>query len=230
MPITTAPSVGLITINKETQRENKIISYIRNCRYDYSDTITCDYESGKECGVLYLSMIYHKKNPDYIETRYNDLSGYKLKVLLVCVDIEDVDRNLYDINSICQRHEWTLILSYSFQEASEYLENLTRSLSHNERTVMRSYSEYKKLQQVSTGENSVMLERFNMAKNLLTSIRTINSTNALDLLRNFGSIKEISKAGINDIALLRGLGMVKAKHVVHFFNQPFLKRYGRIKQ
>ena len=40
----------------------------------------CDFECSKNCGILYLSLKYHKLHAGYIETRLNDLNGYQIKV------------------------------------------------------------------------------------------------------------------------------------------------------
>lgn len=53
---------------------------MRNVPYEWSIDIRPDFECTRNCGVLYLSLKYHKSHPGYIETRFDDGKKYLLKV------------------------------------------------------------------------------------------------------------------------------------------------------
>lgn len=110
-------------INKKRQDGNPVLKYIRNVVYEWDSEIKCDFECSKNCGILYLSLKYHKLHAGYIETRLNDLNGYQIKVLLVHSNVEDPSFLLRDLNMLCYRTCICLVLCYSVEEAAEYIEH-----------------------------------------------------------------------------------------------------------
>lgn len=59
--------------------------------------------------------------------------------------------------------------------------------------------------------------------NALTSIRSVNRTDAATLLSSFGSVRNIVRASKESIALCPGIGMQKAARLQLVLKQPFLK-------
>lgn len=161
---------------------------------------------------------------------------YTFQILLFLLNLPDGDKSLHDVNSICQRRGWSLIICYSFQEAAEYLENLAKASQHNEQTIMKQYQDYKKnVQTLKKKQCNVVEEEDSnkeickIALNFLTSIRSINTSDAMSLLDNFGSIRKISDATEEELCAVSGLGRIKARNIVNFFKQSFLKQYGKIR-
>lgn len=70
------------------QRGNPILKSITNIPWEFDNTIVPDYVVGVTACILYLSLRYHRLNPDYIHARLKELGKrYELRILLVQVDV-----------------------------------------------------------------------------------------------------------------------------------------------
>ncbi|CAJ0578240.1 unnamed protein product, partial [Mesorhabditis spiculigera] len=175
-----------ITVNRQRQEGNPVLKYVRNVRFEWGD-IPVDFEVGRDCGVLYLALTYHRKQPHYIHSRIDPHTKHML----------------WELNRLCATSQWTLILCYSVEEAAEYLENL--KLSEN-----RDPSYQSKKGPVPKDERERLL---NAAIGVLTGARSVTKTDAKHLLATFGSLSEIAKATEEQLALCPGLGPIRAKNL-----------------
>lgn len=57
----------------------------------------------------------------------------------------------------------------------------------------------------------------------LTSIKSVNRTDAITLLSNFRSLQNICEASEEDLSLCPGIGPQKAKRIYSILHQSFLK-------
>ncbi|KAF7632890.1 hypothetical protein Mgra_00007749 [Meloidogyne graminicola] len=130
-------------INRKRQEGNPLIKYIRNVVFEWDSEIKCDFECSRNCGIIYLSSKYYKQHPGYIETRLNDLKGYRVRVLLVLINIDDPSFLLRDLNLLCYRVQIKLILSYSVEEAAEYVENFKKTENKNLEKELLDISKWK---------------------------------------------------------------------------------------
>uniref|UniRef100_A0AC35TIW9 HHH_2 domain-containing protein n=1 Tax=Rhabditophanes sp. KR3021 TaxID=114890 RepID=A0AC35TIW9_9BILA len=216
-----------VVINMKTQQNNILHHHLKSCRLERSFEIKADYEAGKTCGVLFLATTYHRKNPDYINKRYNDLTDYRLKVvLLLCVG-KDEDKLLHDVNSICLTQQWTLLICYSYEEAGEYLENLARSENMSE----DSFKGFQ-YQRKNGPKNKEITDtdRYKLALDILSSIRLINKTDAAMLIMKFGSIRGVANAPIEVLEEISGMGNRKAMSIINFFGMNFVKPIARARR
>jgi DNA excision repair protein ERCC-1 len=222
------PFSNSLKINKARQDGNPVIKYIRNVPYEYSE-IKADFECGRGCGLLYLSLKWHKLHQNYIETRFPDGSGYAIKILLVLVNVEDPTALLRDLNMFCYRGGWTLILCYSVEEAAEYIENLKICERKKPEEVLQGREQWKqKQQQQNAGPSSrpqnldrqKQKQAFEAAVKFLCSIRSVTQADAKRLLGAFGTLKNIAQANKDDLSVTPGLGPIKAQSVYTFFRTP----------
>lgn len=84
--------------------------------YDYS---VC---SNKRL-ILFLSLKYHKLHPEYLWKRMKYLRNQNC-ILLVLVDIDDHENILTTINKECLFGEFTLLLSWSYEQCGKYIQFL----------------------------------------------------------------------------------------------------------
>ncbi|VDM44179.1 unnamed protein product [Toxocara canis] len=228
-----------LAINRRRQEGNPVLKYVRNVHFEWAD-IKADFEAGKEMGILYLSLKWHKLHPGYIETRMNsDDTGYAVKVLLVLVNV-DQRFMLRELNLFCYRTGWTLLLCYSAEEAAEYLESLHISRNKDEQSAVSAVQEKKKKRQgvtetnessqvfffparVPTFKTDLDFQQIQLAVGFLSGIRSVSTSDAQRLISTFGSIHTIANAGVEKLSLCPGLGPVKAENIYTFFRTPFLK-------
>ena len=152
-----------VIVNKR-QDGNPVLKYVRATPYEWSRDIKSDFECGRTLGLLYLTLKWHKLHPGYLETRLNDLNIYEIKVhflliifvifflcnlqiLLVLSNVDEPSFMLRDLNMLCYRSKWMMIVCYSVEEAGEYIENLKLSETRSYQATINAMQAYKQKQQ-----------------------------------------------------------------------------------
>ena len=195
---------GSITVSAR-QRGNPILKSIRLVPWEFSDNIVPDYVINSKTGALYLSLKYHTLNPDYIHERLKTFTGFELRVLLVQVDITEPHHALKQLMRICILSELTLILAWSHEEAGKILETYKTSESKPPDLIM---------EKSNPDPHSKLIDA-------LTSVKSVNKTDAVTLLSTFGSLENIVKASIEDLTLCPGFGPQKAQRLHKVLHQTF---------
>ena len=57
----------------------------------------------------------------------------------------------------------------------------------------------------------------------LTTVKSVNKTDAVTLMNTFGSLENITKASVEDLTLCPGFGPQKAQRLSKVLNTPFRK-------
>eukprot|EP00979_Chaetoceros_neogracilis_P017220 scaffold10190_cov294-Chaetoceros_neogracile.AAC.20 len=187
------------------QRGNGIIRYLRNVPFAYAK-IAPDYIVGPNRCVLFLSFKYHNLHPNYVHRRVAELkSDFDLRILLCLVDVEDNSSILLFLNKLCCINNMTMILAWSEQEAARYLETFKAFESKDASTIQKK-------KEVTFSEQVV---------DALGCIRSVNKTDAATLTSQFGNLRKVMNASIDDIRLCPGIGEKKARRLHEAFNKPF---------
>lgn len=189
------------------QKGNPLLKFISNIPWEYSDIVP-DYVMGKTTCALFLSIRYHQLNPDYIHNRLKLLgNAYNLRVLLVQVDIADPHHALKHLTRICILADLTLMLAWNAEEAGKIIE---------------TYKIYENKPPDKIMDCSVTAP-YQKLVNALTTVRSVNKTDATTLLSTFGTLKEIVNAPVNTLALCPGFGFQKAQRLHKVLHEPFLR-------
>ncbi|XP_067011184.2 DNA excision repair protein ERCC-1 [Anabrus simplex] len=190
------------------QRGNPVLKSICNVPWEFEEDIVPDYVMGKTTCALFLSLRYHSLNPDYIHERLKLLGPrYDLRVLLVQVDSQDPHHTLKYLTRICILANLTLMLAWSPEEAGRIIETY-KIFEHKPPDLIMERTENSPYQKLT---------------NALTSVRSINRTDAATLLSTFGSLEKLVRATPESLALCPGLGPQKAARLYKVLHQPFLK-------
>lgn len=64
------------------------------------------------------------------------------------VNVDEPSYLLRDLNMFCYRAGWTLVLSYSVEEAAEYVENLALAEHRNPMTTINNMEKFKQKRQM----------------------------------------------------------------------------------
>jgi DNA excision repair protein ERCC-1 len=178
---------------------------VRAVAWEYSD-IPADYVLGATTCALFLSLKYHRLHPEYIYNRIRDLKGqYGLRILLTMVDIENHEAALRELSKTSLINNVTIMLCWSAQEAGRYLE-LFKTFEHSGSASIRA--------QQSSSYSDKLVE-------FITVPRSINKTDALGLVSNFGSIRTAVNAGPEEIGLIAGWGEKKVQRWCSSVRDPF---------
>lgn len=189
------------------QRGNPILKFVRSVPWEFGDVVP-DYVLGQTTCALFLSLRYHNLNPNYIHERLKQLGNtFTLRVLLVQVDVKDPHHALKELARICIMADCTLILAWSPEEAGRYLE---------------TYKSYEK-KPADLLKEQVEKDYLSKITDCLTTVKSINKTDAITLLTTFSSVEGIISASKEDLVLCPGLGPQKARRLFDVLHKPFLK-------
>ncbi|MBN3298271.1 ERCC1 protein, partial [Amia calva] len=198
---------GISIVVSPRQRGNPVLKFVRNIPWEFGDVVP-DYVLGQTTCALFLSLRYHNLNPNYIHDRLKQLGQtYTLRVLLVQVDVKDPHHALKDLARICIMADCTLILAWSPEEAGRYLETY-KSYEKKPADLLKEHVEQDFLSKVT---------------DCLTTVKSVNKTDALTLLSTFSSLEGIINASKEDLTVCPGLGPQKARRLYEVLHQPFLK-------
>ncbi|KAM6934051.1 DNA excision repair protein ERCC-1 [Xenentodon cancila] len=198
---------GSSIIVSPRQRGNPILKFIRSVPWEFGDVVP-DYVLGHTNCALFLSLRYHNLNPNYIHDRLKQLGNtFTLRMLLVQVDVKDPHHALKELARICIMADCTLILAWSPEEAGRYLE---------------TYKSYEK-KPADLLKEQVEKDYLSKITDCLTTVKSINRTDAITLLSTFSSVEGIISASQEDLVLCPGLGPQKARRLHDVLHKPFLK-------
>ena len=118
-----------------------------------------------------------------------------MRVFLVFVDQDYPEKPLRELTRVSLFLDFCIVLAWSEEEAARYLETF-------------KLYEHRSADSIRERQSQNAIQR---ATNILTSIRTINKTDAINLITNYKSIKEIVLAEREDLELIAGIGQAKIK-------------------
>ncbi|XP_076631758.1 DNA excision repair protein Ercc1 [Colletes latitarsis] len=189
------------------QKGNPLLKSISNIPWEFSEIVP-DYVMGRTSCALFLSIRYHQLNPDYIHERLKTLGNmYNLRVLLVQVDVADPHHVLKHLTRICILADLTLMLAWSAEDAGKIIE---------------TYKVYENKPPDAIMDRSDTAPYQKMVS-ALTTIRSVNKTDATTLLSTFGTLSELLKTKPNTLALCSGIGLQKAERIYNTLHEPFLR-------
>jgi DNA excision repair protein ERCC-1 len=173
--------------------------------WEYGDIVP-DYILGVTTCALFLSLKYHRLHPEYIYTRIKQLQGkYSLRVVLVMVDIDNHEDSLKELSKTSLINNVTLILCWSSAEGGRYLE-LFKSFENAAPTAIKQHQ--------STSYSDRMVD-------FITTPRSVNKTDAVSLVSQFGSIRTAVNARHEDVAGIAGWGEKKVERWCASVREPF---------
>ena len=208
------------------QRGNPVLSSIRSMPWEYSD-IPADYVLGLTTCALFLrcdplpttdlanlntdvllsSLKYHRLHPEYIYTRIQNLQGkYQLRILLTMVDIPNHEDPLRELSKTSLVNGATLVLCWSAAEAARYLE------------LYKSYEGQASFAAIKGQQASSYADRL---VDFVTVPRSLNKSDAVALVANFGSLRNAVNADAEQLGLMGGWGGVKVKRWTKAVEEPF---------
>jgi ERCC4-type nuclease len=99
----------------------------------------------------------------------------------------------------------TIILAWSEEEAARYLETF-KAFEGKDATLIQKREQTNFVDQIT---------------DVLTSVKSVNKTDAAQLLGHFGSLKGVIAASIDQLGLMPGLGPKKVRRLYDTFHKPF---------
>ncbi|XP_048514651.1 DNA excision repair protein ERCC-1 isoform X1 [Athalia rosae] len=201
-----APNLNAILVSPK-QRGNPLLKSVTSVPWEFEDIVP-DYVMGRGTCALFLSIRYHQLNPDYIHERLKLLGkAYDLRVLLAQVDVPEPHHSLKHLTRICILADLTLMLAWNAEEAGKIIETYKIYENKPPDMIMEKGD-------ISPHEKLV---------SALTSVRSVNKTDAITLLSTFGYMDKIVKASSDSLGLCPGFGLQKAIRLHTTLHEPFLR-------
>jgi DNA excision repair protein ERCC-1 len=187
------------------QRGNPLLAHIKNVPHQFSPMVP-DYIFGPTRCALFLSLRYHNLHPDYIHRRIAELKkDFTVRILLCFVDIEDNASALLFLNDLCVKTDLTLLCFWSELEGARYIETL-KAFDGTDTSAIETRDHTSQMEQVA---------------HALASVRSVNKTDAGQLLNQFGCWKNIVGASVDELSVCPGLGPKKVRRLYEAFRKPF---------
>merc|ERR1719400_2393938 len=200
------PIQGGIQVSSR-QRGNPILKSIRSVPWEFQDGMLPDYVIGPKICAFYLSVRYHTLNPNYIHERLKQMNNtsYELRLLLVQVDVKEPHHALRQLMRIAILAELTIMLAWSHEEAGRILETYKQFEGKPPDLIM---------EKSNPDPHSKLVDS-------LTSVKSVNKTDATTLLSVFGTFEGICKASMEELTLVPGFGPQKAQRLHKALNESF---------
>jgi len=201
------PSDASTVFVSNRQKGNPILQHVSNIKLEYRGDLLPDYIMSEHICAFYIACDYHLKNPQYLWTRMEQLgSMFKLRVILCHINTEEHEKAVMDITKLCMAADYTLILCFSTFEVARYIETYKLYENKSARTI-----------QVKIDDQ--FMPRLTDA---ITSVRSVNKTDAATLINNFGTLQNVMGSSIEELSILPGFGEKKVKRFYEILHAPFI--------
>ncbi|SMQ46974.1 unnamed protein product [Zymoseptoria tritici ST99CH_1A5] len=202
LPRRTGPAAIIVS---PRQKGNPVLERIKSMPWEYGD-IAADYVLGVTTCALFLSLKYHRLHPEYIYTRIKALQGkFALRIILCMVDIQNHEETLKELSKTSVINNVTVILCWSAAEGGRYLE-LFKTYENAAPTSIKQHQ--------STTYSDRLID-------FVTTPRSINKTDAVSLVAQFGSIRAAVNARHEDVSVIAGFGEKKVQKWCDSVREPF---------
>ncbi|CZT24580.1 related to mating-type switching protein swi10 [Ramularia collo-cygni] len=202
LPRRTGPAAIIVSVR---QKGNPVLDKIKSMPWEYAD-IKADYVLGVTTCALFLSLKYHRLHPEYIYTRIKDLQGkFALRILLCLVDITNHEETLKELSKTSLINNVTVVLCWSATEGARYLE-LFKTYENAAPTSIKQHQ--------STTYSDRLVD-------FVTAPRSINKTDAVSLVSQFGTIRTAVNARHEEVSTIAGWGDKKVQQWCNSVQEPF---------
>jgi DNA excision repair protein ERCC-1 len=194
-----------ILVNSK-QKGNPLLRSIELNNVQFSEILP-DYVMGRVCCALFLSLKYHNVYPNYVYERINSLGKqYQLRVMVVLVDIPNANQPLKELMQVCLLSDFVLMCAWTFEEAGKIIDTYKVFENRSAESLMDKQAINK------SSDYQGLLDS-------ISSIKSINKTDAISLVSTFESLERLIKASTDQLAVVPGLGPTKAKVIHEFFRR-----------
>ena len=196
-----------------------MLQFLRLAFWETRERLPADFVFGRGACALFCSLKHFlAQGPASLESRTRELEGsadaaqYKLRVLLVWVDVLHADGGaaapdepLARLAEFSVQHGLSMLCAFSLEECARYLETF------------KSY-EFKGAELLQARRET---EYVPVAQEALSKVRHVNRSDAVNLLAHFGSAADLFKASLAELQAPAGIGDRKARALFAAFATPF---------
>lgn len=179
------------------QNGNNVLSYLSQTSWHYDNAVTADYEINNTTAVLFLSLRFHSCKPEYIHKRINKLKPYKLRVLLVHVDVPNYNKTLRELfNTV----PLTMVLAFTTEECSRYIQGFNLSGTRSIKAIRRKENDH---------------------STFLRSFPKVNKSDVIQVFERYETLESFFEKSEGEIEVTQGFGKIKAQTITRYLDMEF---------
>lgn len=182
------------------QQGNPLLSYLNNTLWHYDSNTSADYEINGSTAILFLSLKFHACKPEYIYKRINKIKEFRLKIVLVLIDVPNYNISLRELFNMIP---FAIITCRSYEECSRYLRGFDLASMRSAEALRRR-------------ETSV--------EQVLLSIPRVNKTDVSNIRKTCKTVQEVIHTPTIVLSRIPGIGPIKAQLIAEYFKMPFISR------
>ncbi|KAL0265598.1 UNVERIFIED_CONTAM: hypothetical protein PYX00_011311 [Menopon gallinae] len=183
------------------QRGNNVLEYLPKTLWRFDSDTPADYEVSGAAGVLFLSLRFHARKPEYISRRLKRCTGvHGVHIVLLQVDVEDYSMYVEELFETAFAHNFALVLSFSPEESSRYILAL-HTESRKIHTLKRKYEDAR--------------------DNFVSAFPSINKNDLRNIKASFANVKSFINAGAQALENIVGVGKTKAELISKYAEMSF---------
>ncbi|GMH82467.1 hypothetical protein TrST_g12486 [Triparma strigata] len=216
-------------VNSQLDTEKHPLLHLLNSIPYRVSPIVPDFIMGATRCAIFCELNYHLLNPDYIQRRVDELRGdFDLRVILIHATKENVASHqnvMTKLAVMAMKNETSLIICETLEECVRWLESF--KIYENKPTTMIEPSEDGYKPHASSlnkrgGKGETVEEAFrNRAINGITTVHSLNRTDASMLLKEFKTFGKVCTAESGELSLVEGLGGKKVKRLREIMTKPW---------
>eukprot|EP00764_Aduncisulcus_paluster_P001249 gnl/Carplike_NY0171/11786_a16858_149.p1 GENE.gnl/Carplike_NY0171/11786_a16858_149~~gnl/Carplike_NY0171/11786_a16858_149.p1 ORF type:complete len:164 (-),score=21.78 gnl/Carplike_NY0171/11786_a16858_149:119-541(-) len=136
-----------------------------------------------------------------------------------------IDRIVESLSCILFSAGFSLFPAWSNSEAAHIIASFYFTQASSGRALQgrEYYDAHEKRRAATTDSAGKLAARELVERSLTKAIKGLSSTNAKLLIDTYGSIRALSKASVDDLCALKGIGKKKAMSIRNMFTSPFSK-------
>lgn len=148
---------------------------------------------------------------------------------------QDPHNALKNLTQMCLLADLTLMLAWNAEEAGKIIETYKMFENKPPDLIMARAQQYPHQKVGATRQMADLRASDTLSGNIffltifqlvtaLTNIKPVNKTDAMTLLQNYGTLRNVIMTNEENLAMCSGLGPRKAKRLIAVFNEPFLNK------
>lgn len=183
------------------QNGNSVLEYLPKAIWRFDTDTAVDYEIGDTVDVLFLSLRFHTRKPEYIARRLKRCTSmHRLKVVLLQVDIDDYGVYVEELFQTAFSCNFALVLSFSPEESSRYIVAL-HTESRRTQVARRKYEDAR--------------------DNFISAFPRTNKNDLANIKVSFANVKSFLNASTQVLENIVGVGKTKAELISRYADMGF---------
>jgi len=218
------------------QKDNSLLNYLPAKCWRFEKLPDFDYTVNNSVNLLYLTVSFHRKYPDYIYQRLNAINERSATdrasvaadrgiIVLILINRDDYEAELQDLivslEALC-------LVARSYQEAAQYLLSFNKIKDVDTKGLQGVKKKEPQGMPGQAAENappapgpSLHKNKSTGQKDFLSAIPWLSKGAIFELSRGYLSLQSLISTKKEKLIKIKGIGPIKADELLEYFEMPF---------